>query len=431
MANLLQSSQTQATTAPGYYTDYLSNLASAGQNAATGAQYVGSQPLQEQAFQGVSDAASAFKPTLEQAGTTLGQAATSGSPLSAAQPFLTEASGDVGQAATGLMSPYIQSVVNSIGELGQRNIMQNLAPQATAGAVGSGQFGSKRGAEVLGQTIQNANRDILNQQNQALNTGWNTALQTALGQKQLEGQLGSTAGNLASAGQQNLTQAGTALGNLATTNQNLNLADINALATLGEQQRTLKQNEQLFPLTNLSTLSGILRGYNVPLSTTTTMNMSPLSAMAGVGTGVLGMFTPGTGGKTPFENMKAAWDKMLDKNPDNPYANTPTTDQSQEENPNVGPNGQTGYWDSNGNWITGEPVTSDQSGDESSGGSGYWDENGDWIQTSAEGGPVGAWNTSFAPHMNLGGLPAGAMPQYDQSNTFVGYNDTDGNFVKT
>ena len=50
MANLLQSSQTQATTAPSYYTDYLTNLASAGKTAATGAEYVGAQPLQELAF---------------------------------------------------------------------------------------------------------------------------------------------------------------------------------------------------------------------------------------------------------------------------------------------------------------------------------------------------------------------------------------------
>ena len=432
MANLLQSSQTQATTAPGYYTDYLSNLASAGQNAATGAQYVGAQPLQEQAFQDVSGAASAFKPTLEQAGSTLGQAANANSPLSAAAPYLTEASGDVGQAASGLMSPYIRDVVNSIGELGQRNIMQNLAPQATAGAVGSGQFGSKRGAEVLGQTIQNAQRDILNQQNQALNTGWNTALQTALGQKQLEGTLGSTAGNLASAGQQNLTQAGLGQAKLAETNQNLNLADINALATLGEQQRTLKQNQSLFPLSNLSTLSSILRGYNVPTSTTTTMNMSPLSAMAGVGAGALGLFTPGVGGKTPFDNMKAAWDKMF-PGQGNPYTNTPTTDQSQDES-----SATSGYWDSNGNWVTGNPVTADQSQDESSGSSGYWDEDGNWVQYAMGGSvetqsesPIAKWDTSFAPHMNLGGLPVGAMPQYDQSNTFIGYNDTDGNFVRT
>jgi hypothetical protein len=173
-------------------------------------------------------------------------------------------------------------VVNAIGDTGQRNIMMNLAPQATAAAVGAGQFGSKRGAEVLGQTMSNAQRDILNQQYQALNTGYNDALKTALGQKQLEGQLASTAGQLESSGQQNLTAAGSRLGELASTNQNLSLADINALATLGGQQQTIAQNEELFPLTNISTLAGMLRGYNIPTSTQKTATGSPLSALAGV-----------------------------------------------------------------------------------------------------------------------------------------------------
>ena len=40
MANLLESSQQQATVAPDFYNNYLSNLAGAGTTAATGAQYV-------------------------------------------------------------------------------------------------------------------------------------------------------------------------------------------------------------------------------------------------------------------------------------------------------------------------------------------------------------------------------------------------------
>jgi hypothetical protein len=79
---------------------------------------------------------------------------------------------------------------------------------------------------------------------------------------------------------------------------------------LGAQQQTIEQNKQMFPLNNLSTLSGVLRGYNVPTSTTTTADMSPLSALAGVGAGAVGLFTPGTGGKTPFDSLQAAYDKF-------------------------------------------------------------------------------------------------------------------------
>jgi hypothetical protein len=310
MANLLQSSQTQATQAPSYYTDYLSNIATKGAaqvDPLTGAQYVGSQPLQEAAFANVQGAAGAFKPTLTAAENVLISARDSTSPLSAAETYLESAGTNPATAATGYMSPYTTGVVNQIGNLGQRNIMQNLAPQATAGAVGSGQFGSKRGAEVLGQTVQNASRDILGQQASAMEKGYQSALDAALKQNQLQAQMGQTAGTLASQGTQNLTNLGNVAGQLASTNQALNLADINALATLGEQQRTLKQNEQLFPLSNLSTLSGMLRGYNVPTTTKTTAEMSPLSALAGIGTGAVGLFSgTGTGGTGPslFDNIK-------------------------------------------------------------------------------------------------------------------------------
>lgn len=309
MANLLQSSQTQASSAPSFYTDYLSNIAKEGAkqvDPTTGAQYVGEQALQKSAFENVEDAAGKYEDTLTSAGTTLGSAVSAASPLSSANTYLTSATANPATSAAGYMNPYTTGVVNQIGNLGQRNIMQNLAPSATAGAVGSGQYGSKRGAEVLGQTVQNANRDILSAQTSALDKGYQAAIDAALKQNQINAGLAQTAGTLASQGQQNLISAGQQQGNLASTNQALRLGEINALATLGEQQRTLKQNEELFPLSNLSTLSGMLRGYNIPLSTKTTAEMSPLSALAGVGSGAIGLMTPGAGGKTPWDNIKSA-----------------------------------------------------------------------------------------------------------------------------
>ena len=50
MANLLQSSQNKETTAPGYYTTYLNDLATKGATAAQNADFVGTQPLQQKAF---------------------------------------------------------------------------------------------------------------------------------------------------------------------------------------------------------------------------------------------------------------------------------------------------------------------------------------------------------------------------------------------
>jgi hypothetical protein len=300
MANLLESSQTQATTTPSYYTDYLSNIAKQGTaqiDPTTGAQYVGAQPLQTSAFGEADVGTKAYQPTLATAEKTLGMSGASASPLSAANPYLTSAMSNPAIAAQGYMNPYITSVVNALGETGQRNIAQNLAPGAVAGAVGGGQFGSKRGAEVLGQTLSNANRDILNKQYEAMNTGYNTALQSAIQQNQIANTAGSTAANAANVGQQNLTTLGGAQSSLAGQNQALELARLNAMATLGGQQQTIEQNKQLFPLQNLTTLSGLLRGYTTPTTVKTTAEMSPLSALGTVGAGAAGLLqTPSGGG---------------------------------------------------------------------------------------------------------------------------------------
>jgi hypothetical protein len=291
MADLLQSSQKTETQAPSYYTNYLNSIASGGQNAAQGAKFVGAQPLQQKAFANVEQNVGNYQPTLNQATGTLGRASTA-SPLDAANQYLSNANVDQSQLARQYMNPYTQDVVNSIATLGQRNIQQNLAPQATAAAVGSGQFGSKRGAEVLGQTIQNANTDILAQQNQALQTGYQNAMANAQKQQALQAQLAQTAGNLSATEQANLINAATTGGNLAGQTQTLGLGDVNALATLGGQQQTIGQNEQMFPLTALSKQAELMRGLTIPTSTVSTYKGSPLSAAATIGSTVAGLAQP-------------------------------------------------------------------------------------------------------------------------------------------
>jgi hypothetical protein len=314
MANMLQSSQQTSTAAPQFYSDYLSNLASSGTAAQKAAQFAGPTALQNQAFQNVGAASTAYQPTLNEAGQTLTQAATATSPLAAGAGYLGQAAQSPADLASQYMSPYLSSVVNAIGDVGQRNIQQNLAPLATAGAVGSGQFGSQRGAQVLGQTLSNADRDILNQQYQALNAGYNTALQTGEQQNQLLGTLGATAGNQASAGQQNLTQAGNALGTLAGTSQNLGLSGINALSTLGAQQQQIEQNKQNYPLTTLSTLASLMSGQQIPTTTTTTLNTSPLAGLAALGASGAGLTQLGGGLSNVLSNAGSALTNLFSKN---------------------------------------------------------------------------------------------------------------------
>ena len=227
----ITTTQEQATAAPQFYTDYLNNLATQGTQAAQNAQYVGAQPLQQQAFQQVANNVGNYQPALTNA---------------------TNLASSVGGT----------SLADAIGNYGQANIAANLAPQATAGLVGSGQFGSSRGASALGQVLSNADLGILQQQ------------QTALQQDQV-----------------NKLNAANTLGNLANTTQTLGLGDVNALSTLGGQQQTIAQNQQLFPMQNLTNAAGLLRGYSVPTSTSSSYTgpipgayaASPLQQVAGLG----------------------------------------------------------------------------------------------------------------------------------------------------
>ena len=261
----IKTTQSTATTAPTFYNTYLQQLATCGAKAAQNAQYVGAQPLQTQAFNQAQANAGSYQPALSGA--------------------LTTAQGVAGQCISKLaqnyMNPYTQQVVNAIGNLGQANIAQNLAPGATAGIVGSGGFGSSRGQQALGNVLANAGLGITAQQACALQKGYNTALCSA--QKQITDQL--------AASQQ--------LGNLATTTGALNTQCLNNLATLGGQQQTIAQNAQLFPLQNQVTEASILKGLTVPTSTSSqycgpipgAYNNSPLAQIAGLGSlaqGILG-----------------------------------------------------------------------------------------------------------------------------------------------
>ena len=485
MSNLLQSSQTQATSAPQYFTDYLSNLANKGTDAAANAQYVGAQPLQQQAFDMVGQNVGQFQAPVQagvgmatQAGNTdvtgatqpYLAAGTQNSPLSAMQPYANNATAYTGAEAgnpligsgasmSGLaaanpylagasssgglnaavpylnkatqspaelaqqyMNPFINTAVQSMSDIAQRNIQNNLAPAATAAAVGSGQFGSQRGAQVQGQIASQAEQDLNSQIQQLLASGYGQALTAGgqqnallgqlgstagtLGQQQanLLGQLGSTAGNLTNTQASNLITGGTNLGQLqqgantissnlagtaanaqgqqnqanltaaqtaanAATNQgqlqntaaqnlgalgqagqNMSLADINALSTMGGQQQTIGQNAQLFPLQNLSTVSNLLKGYSMPTTTKTTAEQSPLSVLAGVGTGVGALFqgsgTNGTG-PTLFKNLTGK-DNISDLFSSIKNSSGASTDMYG--NP-IGTGGSSGYVDDNGNFV--------------------------------------------------------------------------------
>jgi hypothetical protein len=249
--------QKQATATPTFYTDYLNQLAKQGASAAQNAQFVGPTGLQSKAFDLTAKNVGSYDPALDAATNLAGQAG----------------SYDAAAAAGRYMNPYTQNVVDALGVEGRRNIEKYLAPGATAAAVGSGQFGSKRGAEVLGQAINSGLSNLNLAQSQALQTGYSQALQAS--QQEQQARL---------AGSQRFSD-------IANQRQALGLGDINAAATIGEQQRALAQNQQLFPMQQLTSQAALLRGQTIPTSTSSSYtgpipgayNASPLSQIAGLG----------------------------------------------------------------------------------------------------------------------------------------------------
>lgn len=233
----VDTTKTQATTAPTWYSDYLSNLASAGQQAVQQGGVANFGALQNQAFQQAPSVASAQAPYLQQASNLVSSG-------TATTPSM------MGQ----YMNPYTQQVVEEVGRQGVRNLQENVLPALTGSAVGTGQYGSKRGLDMQRQAIRDTLGQISAQQGALLQSGYQQQQQAAQSDlaRQLQGALTS--------------------GQLGGTASQTGLAGLNALSTLGAQQQAQEQAQLNYPMTAQTNLSQLLRGFTVPTSVTETYN---------------------------------------------------------------------------------------------------------------------------------------------------------------
>jgi len=287
--------QTQATTAPDWYSNYLSNLAQTGQEAVQAGGVAGFSPLQQQAFAGAPAAIQAGQPAL--------QTATNIATGVGTTPFMQ----NVGQ----YMNPYTQSVIEDINRLGQRQFKETLAPGATAGAVGSGQFGSKRGMQVYGNVARDVNRDILGKQAEYLAKGFDAATAAAKAQADL---------NLAASGR---------LGELSGIGYTQGIGGLDVMSKLGSQQQAQEQARLDYPMAAATKEAALLRGYNIPASTrqTTTAPMSSayyqpsglsqvLGSISGVSSLLANRIDPKTGQPISGSSPLAAILSGLKQSPD-------------------------------------------------------------------------------------------------------------------
>ena len=279
--------QTAATTAPDYYTNYLSNLATAGQNQVTGA--IADPSKMVAGFGDLQKAAINLAPS------TLTAYAT---PLQAGEKTAQDVASGVNAAdISAFMDPYKTGVVNEMERLQQQNIQRNVLPMLKAGFVGSGGLGSTRYANALGQTAADAQANLLGAQTGALSQGYKDAVQAALQQAQIQNQAAMTQGQLANieatAGQTGLKTA----------------------MDLGAQEQAQRQAVINAPLTTATNAAQLLRGYTVPTSTAQeykgplpgSYSASPLQQIAGLGA----LFASGSGGTSPFQGFQRALGSIL------------------------------------------------------------------------------------------------------------------------
>jgi hypothetical protein len=128
----------------------------------TGPRIAGFTPTEQQGFQMTQQAAGAYQPFLQQAGTALG---------GAMQTFP--------QAAAAYMSPYTQNVVNQIADVGVRQLQEKFLPAVGEEFIKAGQFGPGRGSSRMGEFGARALRDVqegvLAEQAKALESGYKTS----------------------------------------------------------------------------------------------------------------------------------------------------------------------------------------------------------------------------------------------------------------
>jgi hypothetical protein len=247
-------SLTSETVLPDWYTNYAMQLLSNQQ--ALGAQpmptYQGPRvaefsPTTQQGFGMTGQAATAYQPALNAATQATQGAINAPGGLNVAQPYL----GAAGQSSVAninqYMNPYNDAVVNRIGELGQRNLTENLLPAVEGRYIQAGQlgYGDRNGmggtpSGMLTDTaraLRDTNADVLAAQSAALQSGYTQAAGLAGTDLTRQANLASTAGTL---GGQDLTRqlsgAGQ-LGELGTAAQTLGLTGAGALQQVGATQQ--------------------------------------------------------------------------------------------------------------------------------------------------------------------------------------------------
>lgn len=250
----VQTTRETAAVAPQYLTDYLTQLASQGQQS-LGVKDPVTGAYTAPTYDTMKAAGEPYVAPLSTLQT--GAATAAPTDLYRYQTPMDEAY-DVGKEATGVSqadiskfyNPYENAVVGGMAAQSASNVQRNLMPQLKAGFVGTGGLGGTRYANALGQTMGDVNTTLLQEQNKARSAGYQSALDAAL--REMSGQ----------------TQATQALGTLGAQEQQAATTGLKTQADIGAIEQA--QNQALInaPTTMAGNVAQILRGYTYPTVTT-------------------------------------------------------------------------------------------------------------------------------------------------------------------
>lgn len=219
-------------------------------------------------------------------------------------PALNSAMDLTGAAATPIsandiqqyMNPYTTNVVGALQAAANNNFINNQMPAISSQFVGSGQAASPQMMQADNNALFQANTALNPAVSQALQSGYQGALGTALQEQQMKQTAGAQYGQLGAL-QQQLGQAQT--GEVAAAGQ---AQDQNNQANINASLNNFNAQQQ-WPYQNLAFASNITRGMNVPSNTQTvgmgynpgaSYTSSPLASFAGGALGTQALLNNGT-----------------------------------------------------------------------------------------------------------------------------------------
>ena len=262
---------TNTTTAPQYLTDYLTNLATAGQDLLgtttpegaltpfTGSDLIADLPdnldtLYEADY--ATGLTERYQDPMDEALTAL---------KSGAAPITAE-------DMSAFYNPYEQDVVDEMGRQSALNYQRAL-PSLKGAFAGSGGFGGQRYANAMGQSFADIQSDLLGQQAKMSQAGYGSALDAALRSRGFD------------------IQAGQGLSSLGQAESTAGTQALKSLMDVGTQELAYDQSLIEAPLTRAQNVAEIMRGYTYPTTVEKTEEQlpsvlapSPLQQIAGLGT---------------------------------------------------------------------------------------------------------------------------------------------------